>query len=76
MISQHIIQNVTFDDSNILLVVDGQLIKVSLEHISLKLKNASEFQRNFYKISPSGYGIHWPLIDEDISISALLKNKN
>jgi len=76
VISQHTIQNISFDESNILLIVDGQLIKVSLDHISKKLKNATEFQRNFYKISPSGYGIHWPLIDEDISVSALLKNKN
>ncbi|MDP2982675.1 MAG: DUF2442 domain-containing protein [Candidatus Latescibacter sp.] len=26
----------------------------------------------FYKIQPSGYGIHWPLIDEDIAIDGLL----
>lgn len=34
--------------------------------------NASEIERNTYEISPSGYGIHWPLIDEDISIDGLL----
>jgi hypothetical protein len=25
-----------------------------------------------YEISPSGYGIRWPLIDEDLSIDGLL----
>jgi len=25
-----------------------------------------------YEFSPSGYGIHWPLIDEDISMDGLL----
>jgi hypothetical protein len=44
-----------------------------LDKISNKLRLANELQRNFYKISPSGYGIHWPLIDEDLSVDALLK---
>jgi hypothetical protein len=33
---------------------------------------ATEAERNFYKISPSGYGIHWPAIDEDLSIKGLI----
>ena len=41
--------------------------------ISNKLKNATDIERAFYKISPSGYGIHWPLIDEDLSVEAILK---
>ena len=73
MITAHTIQNISFEQSNLLLVIDGKQIKVSLDDISKKLKQADEFQRNFYKISPSGYGIHWPLIDEDISVVAILK---
>ena len=46
---------------------------MALDIVSPKLKFASADERNFYKISPSGYGIHWPLIDEDLSINALLK---
>lgn len=57
----------------ITLKVDGKLIRIFLGKISEKLKNANEIQRSFYKISPSGYGIHWPLIDEDLSIDAMLK---
>jgi len=41
--------------------------------VSFKLKEADHLQRMLYKISPSGYGIHWPLIDEDLAINALLK---
>nr|WP_253276482.1 DUF2442 domain-containing protein [Synechococcus sp. PCC 6312] len=26
-----------------------------------------------YQVSPAGYGIHWPLIDEDLSINGLLR---
>ena len=29
-------------------------------------------ERATFEISPSGYGIHWPLLDEDISIDGLL----
>ena len=57
----------------ITLKVDGKLIRIFLGKISEKLKNANEIQRSFYKTSPAGYGIHWPLIDEDLSIDAMLK---
>lgn len=53
--------------------IDGKLISVALNDISPKLKAANEFQRQFFKVSPSGYGIHWPLIDEDLSVDALIK---
>ena len=55
------------------MIIDGKLISVPLDKISNKLKTANELQRNFYKISPSGYGIHWPLIDEDLSVDALFQ---
>ena len=55
------------------LKIDGKLIKVVLDKVSSKLNAANEFQRQFFKVSPSGYGIHWPLIDEDLSVDALLK---
>ena len=73
MITTHKIQEITFEKDMISLKVDGKLIRILLDKISLKLKRANEMQRNFYKISPSGYGIHWPLIDEDLSISAMIK---
>jgi len=73
MIATHKIQDISFDKDSMQLQIDGKEVKILLDKISLKLKNASDLQRNFYKISPSGYGIHWPLIDEDLSVDALLK---
>ena len=73
MIATHHIQEITFEQNSINLHIDGKEIKVSLDKVSLKLKIANALQRNFYKISPSGYGIHWPLIDEDLSVDAILK---
>jgi hypothetical protein len=32
--------------------------------------------RAAYEVSPSGYGIHWPLVDEDLSIDGLLGIKH
>jgi len=39
----------------------------------LALLNASDIERETFKISPFGYGIHWPLLDEDMSIDGLLE---
>jgi hypothetical protein len=38
------------------------------------LSNASEVQRRNFKISPGGYGIHWPDLDEDISIKSFINS--
>ena len=73
MIVTHNIQNITFSENTMQLMIDGKLIAIPLDKISNKLKTATELQRNFYKISPSGYGIHWPLIDEDLSVAALIQ---
>jgi hypothetical protein len=73
MIATHTIQDITFDQYSLQLIIDGKHLKISLDKISSKLKSADDLQRNFYKISPSGYGIHWPLIDEDLSVDALIK---
>jgi hypothetical protein len=73
MHTTHKIESIKFDQDFIYLNIDGNEIKVALDSLSLKLKSADEYQRMFYKISPSGYGIHWPLIDEDLSIEGILK---
>jgi Protein of unknown function (DUF2442) len=73
MIATHTIQDITFDQNSIQLSIDGKLFKISLNKISSKLQSANELQRSLYKISPSGYGIHWPLIDEDLSVDSLMK---
>jgi len=35
---------------------------------------ATRSQRENLEISPSGYGIHWPEIDEDLAITPLLQH--
>jgi Protein of unknown function (DUF2442) len=74
MIATHNIEAISFEQNLICLKVDGQIIKLPLSKVSKKLEIANDIQRNLYTISPSGYGIHWPLIDEDLSVDSLLKN--
>jgi hypothetical protein len=47
-------------------------IEIRWEQCSPKLASATEEQRRFAELSPGGYGIHWPLIDEDLSIHGLV----
>lgn len=73
MIATHHIESIALKDEKMILVVDGQTVQLPLDQISIKLLNANEMERQLFVISPSGYGIHWPLLDEDLSIVALLK---
>ncbi|MBK9672692.1 MAG: DUF2442 domain-containing protein [Bacteroidetes bacterium] len=66
-------KDISFSGNLLILKIDEKVIQLSLDKLSPKLMAANEMQRSFYKVSPSGYGIHWPLIDEDISVEAILK---
>lgn len=68
----HQVNNLKFEDDYLALTIDGKEKKFKLQDVSLALEKASERERNTFEISPSGYGIHWPLLDEDISIDGLL----
>ncbi|PZX59578.1 uncharacterized protein DUF2442 [Algoriphagus ratkowskyi] len=73
-VSYHI-SDISFVEDKMILSVDESEIMVELSTISEKLLVASDIEREMYKISPSGYGIHWPLIDEDISVNELVRKK-
>ena len=68
----HQIDEIRIKGGVLSLRVDGQVIEKALSEISPLLKTASDVEVGTYEVSPSGYGIHWPLIDEDISIDGLL----
>ncbi|MBO0859710.1 MAG: DUF2442 domain-containing protein [Chloracidobacterium sp.] len=53
-------------------LMDGRTITAPLACYP-RLLNATEEQRNNWKISGGGYGIHWPDIDEDLSAEGLLR---
>ncbi len=65
--------NINIVGDVLLLDLDGKKYSFQLNEISKRLERATELEKNTFVISPSGYGIHWPLLDEDISIPALIK---
>jgi hypothetical protein len=67
------IESIQFTTDTLLIEIDHIVHQLDLKVISNKLLNATEAERNNYTISPANYGIHWPMIDEDISLSFLLK---
>ena len=72
MKKHHDVENVYVEKGRLSLMVDGRSIQCELRELSPLLAAAKEEAQNVFEVSPSGYGIHWPLIDEDISIDGLL----
>ena len=70
----HTIEKIAFDRSFLIIEIDGKELRIPLDKLSHRLLSASDIERAVYKISPSGYGIHWPLIDEDLSIQGILRD--
>ena len=59
------------EDEIIARLVDGRTISVPLIW-SWRLAEATEKQRQHFEILGEGQGIHWPDIDEDISVEGML----
>ncbi|MFM7383373.1 MAG: DUF2442 domain-containing protein [Microcystaceae cyanobacterium] len=59
------------DDEIIGILVDGRTISVPLVW-SWRLSEATLEQRQNFEILGNGEGIHWPDIDEDISVLGML----
>ena len=68
----HHIENIKINKETLQLTIDGKEFNFELSKVSEKLARASQIERKKFEISPSGYGIHWPLLDEDLSIDGLL----
>jgi hypothetical protein len=59
------------DDAISAQLVDGRTISVPLAW-SWRLSEATSDQRSRFEIIGSGSGIHWPDVDEDISVEGML----
>ena len=69
----HNIEGIEFEGQTMVLRVDGQVYRLPLAIASPRLADATAAARNHYRVSPSGYGIHWPELDEDLSIDGLIR---
>ncbi len=59
-------------DSLVVDLIDGRTISAPLTWYP-KLLKASSKERSHWEICGGGYGIHWPEIDEDLSVEGLLR---
>ena len=60
------------EDELVVSLVDGRRISVPLAWYP-RLSHGTEKERKEYELIGRGTGIHWPLLDEDLSISGILK---
>ena len=72
----HNIQNLVIAGTTMYLEVDGKKYEIDVAKQSERLARATQEQRERFEISPAGYGIHWPDIDEDLSIDGLIGVKH
>ncbi|MCK5230834.1 MAG: DUF2442 domain-containing protein [Desulfobulbaceae bacterium] len=68
----HDVQKISFTGTTMKLHIDGKKYEIELGQYSKRLVDATPEQREKFVVSPSGYGIHWPDIDEDLSIDGLI----
>lgn len=64
---------VTADRVNVYLT-DGRLISAPLEWYP-RLAHGTPAERARYELGGGGFGIHWPDLDEDVSIEGLLAGR-
>jgi len=70
---QAVAKDIQFDEHMLhVLLADGRQISVPLEWFPT-LRQASERQRKRWRLIGDGVGIHWPQLDEDLSVAALLE---
>lgn len=63
------------DDTLTATLADGRVLSVPLAWFP-RLLNATSKERSKWELIGGGIGIHWPAIDEDISIASLLQPQN
>jgi hypothetical protein len=67
------IADVTVTDAALIVRLrDGRSISAPLSWFP-RLASADPAERTVWEESAAGHGIHWPLIDEDLSVAGLLR---
>jgi hypothetical protein len=62
------------DDGLTVVLVDGRTVTVPLSWYP-RLANGSSEERLNWQLLGGGHGIHWPDLDEDVSVDALLAGR-
>ena len=70
----HKFEMVEFDGGTLILRADGEVYRVPTAAVSERLAQASPTAQRSFRVSPTGYGIHWPELDEDLSVDGLIRS--
>jgi len=74
MKKHHEVSNIRFEENFLWMTVDGEDYRIDLQGQSPKLAAKSEQTKRNFVLSPARYGLHWPEIDEDLSIDGMIKS--
>ena len=69
---ERVIEVTCTEDKLIVDLADGRSISVPLAWYP-RLLHANHLERDNWQIAGAGFGIHWPDIDEDLSVEGLLR---
>jgi hypothetical protein len=69
---ERVIEVACSEDKLIVDLADGRSISVLLAWYPLLLR-ATALERDHWQIAGAGFGIHWPDVDEDLSVEGLLR---
>ena len=75
-IKYHDIQAIAVAGDILTFRLEGKEYHFELSKVSKRLSSVSEEIKKQFVLSASGYGIHWPMVDEDLSIDGLLGIKH
>ncbi len=68
----HAEQVLVTEDELVVHLVDGRKVSVPLAWYP-RLLHASTAERNDWELIGDGEGIHWPRVDEDLSVAGILR---
>jgi hypothetical protein len=69
---ERVIEVACTEDKLVVDLADGRSISVPLAWYP-RLLHATPHQRDNWQIAGAGFGIHWPDVDEDLSVEGLLR---
>jgi hypothetical protein len=63
------------DAGKLEMTVDGRRYQFELSKYSRRLALGTPQEQAAVRLSPASYGLHWPLLDEDLTIDGLIAGR-
>ena len=62
-------------EDSLMIVLARGTVSIPWPECSPRLARATTAQRLAAELAPGGYGIHWPLVDEDLAVGPLVETR-